>query len=299
MILSLVLYGLLVSLAVFPATSQGVVTHQRLLLFLYAPAPAVLVGPQVAAVQLLLGRGGSHESFVGWREMGLVSLAMLPIILSVWFARRAYPFPSPPSVRGFLMDLRRQMKEEMARSNGGTSTGQSAYGTYKKGAIELEYSEEHGRCMACLHEDGGYGAVYVETAGQLEYVGGGVTVGPRFRVVACDCPRREPASPSSWCEFCRCVCDVCGGSREAVKLLKGSRVLRGRAKEMVANEKLRATSVVGLLSAAVLYLGLWAFGMTLMSEPCHALVAMSGMGAMVCCLHWGDIKDGDNALKRS
>lgn len=297
-ILSLVLYGLLVSLAVFPATSQGVATHQRLLLLLYAPAPVVLVGPQVAAVQLLLGRGGLHESFVGWGEMGMTSLAMLPIILSVWFARCAYPFPSPRSIRGFLIDLRRQM-EEVSRCNGGISPGQGAYRTYQKGAIELEYSEEHGRCMACLHEDGGYGAVYVETGVQLEYVGGGVTVGPRFRVVACDCPRREPASPSSWCEFCRCVCDICGGSREAARLLKGSRVLRGRAEEMVASEELRATSAVGLVSAAVLYLGLWAFGMKLMSEPCYALVAMSGMGVMVCCLHWGDVKDGDNGLKRS
>lgn len=253
----------------------------------------------MAAVQLLLGRGGPHESFVGWGEMGLASLATLPIISSLWFARRARPFPSPPSIRGFLMDLRRRMEEEVARSNGGVSTGQGAYGTRQKGAVELEYSEEHGTCTACLHEDGGYGAVYVETEVQLEYVGGGVTVGPGFRVVACDCPRREPASPSSWCEFCRCVCDICGGSREAVRLLKGSRVFRGRAEEMVASEELRATSAVGLVSAAVLYLGLWAFGMKLMSEPCYALVAMSGMGAMMCCLHWGLAKDDDNALKRS
>ncbi|CAN0564569.1 unnamed protein product, partial [Ectocarpus sp. 12 AP-2014] len=66
-------------------------------------------------------------------------------------------------------------------------------------------------CGKCLHAEGGENAVFVETDRERVRVGPGVSLGPGFRVVACDCPQREPASPSTWCAFCRCVCKVCGG----------------------------------------------------------------------------------------
>ena len=304
MVLSLALYALLVSLALFPATLPAVATHQRLLLLLYAPVPAVLIGPQIAASQLLLGRGGMHECFVRWGEMALVSLALLPIISSVWFARRSRPFPSPASMHTFIVNLRRQMEEEAARAYGVGSFDRGDFGTGASTAVDLaavalEHPNGHGACEICLHADGGHGAVFVETGQELVSIGGGVTLGPGFMVVACDCPRREPATPSSWCEFCRCVCEVCGGCKDAVRALRGSRASKGRVEKETANEDLQAASAIGLVSVAVLFLSLWAFSMRLMSEPCHALVAMSGMGVIICGLHWGVAKDAEIAFRTS
>ena len=117
MALSLSLYVLLVSLAIFPASSTAASAHQRLILLLYAPVPAVLMGPQLAAAGILAQRGGAHESFVASEELAQASLALLPIIASVWFARRARPFPSPPGISGFLAELKAQVDEDLATSS--------------------------------------------------------------------------------------------------------------------------------------------------------------------------------------
>lgn len=310
-VLSLALYALLVSLAIFPAkaktTAATALTHQRLLLLLYAPAPALLMGLQLAAAGVLLDKGGVHEPFVSSEELALASLALLPIIASVWFARRARPFPSPPGIHRFLSELQAQMEEEVTRANGGSipvkvePRGSSAADL---AAMALERPHGHGACGKCLHADGGHGAVFVETDKERVCIGAGVTLGPGFRVVACDCPRREPAAPSGWCEFCRCVCGVCGGCKDAARALKKSRDFsRGRGPEggekTGLSDELGAASAVGLVIVAVLYVGLWAFGMRMMSAPCHCLGALAAIGVAMCGLHWGLARDAKMALKKS
>lgn len=310
MTLSLSLYLLLASLALFPASLPTTLAHQRLVLLLYAPAPAVLMGPQLAAAGVIFGRAGPHEPFVSVGEFVLASLSLLPIIASVWFARRARPFPSPPSIRGFLAEFRAQMEEEVARANGG-SIGREANGRHGASgssagdlaAAALENPHGHGACGRCLHEDGGHGAVFVETEHELVSVGVGVTLGPGFRVVACDCPQRERAAPSTWCEFCRCVCDVCGGCKDAARLMRGARMPRGansaRGEEARLSDELGAGGAVGVLSVAVLYVGLWAFGMRVMGTPCHSLLAMAVMGGILCGMRWGVVKDAKKGFRAS
>ncbi|CAN0417966.1 unnamed protein product [Laminaria digitata] len=319
MALSLSLYILLVSLALFPASSPTASAHQRLLLLLYAPVPAVLMGPQLAAAGILANRGGAHESFVAARELVLASLALIPIIASVCFARRARSFPSPPGISGLLAELKAQVDEEVARSmdgaygngsaasisanGGGGSSGQQG-STAALAAAALARPNGHGACGKCLHADGGHGAVFVETDQERVQVGAGVALGPGFRVVACDCPQRERATPSSWCEFCRCVCKVCGGCKEATRALKASRVSRGREAGGGGggpgfSEEVGAAAVVGVVSVAGLYAGLWAFGVRVVAAPCHSLWALSAMGAVLCALHWGVAIDAASGLGRS
>lgn len=307
--LSLSLYMLLVSLVLFPASLPAASTHQRLLLLLYAPAPALLVGLQLSAAGVFLRGGGSHEPFVGSGELVLASLALLPMLASVWFARRARPFPSPPNIHGFLAELQAQMEEEVARANGG-SVGGSRWERGSGGdsaaalaAAALERPNGHGACGKCLHADGGQGAIFVETEQEQVAVRAGVTVGPGFRVVACDCPHRERAAPSSWCEFCRCVCKVCGGCKEATRALRDSRFARGQGAELREetglSDLLGAAAAVGLVSVAVLYVGLWAFGMRIMAAPCHSLGALAAMGCILCGLHWGVARDAAKGARAS
>lgn len=305
LMLSVYLYALLGSLALFPSHSPVAATHQHLVLFLYAPVNALLIGPQMAAAGILLRRGGtSHEPFVGSAELALTSLALLPIIASVWLARRARPFPSPPGLHAFWAEFQTQWAEEVARANGRSSYG--GYGMEGSGgssaaaglaAAALERPNGHGACGKCLHADGGSGAIFVETDKERVSIGAGVTLGPGFRVVACDCPQREPAAPSSWCEFCRCVCKVCGGCKEAARAMRGARGAArgagggtGRGREGLSDE-LGAASSIGLVSVVVLYAGLWAFGMKMMAEPCHALTALMTIGVVLCGMHWGVAKD--------
>lgn len=311
MALSLYLYLLLVSLAVFPSPSQAASTHQRLVLLLYAPAPAVLMGPQLAAAGILGEQGGAHETFVGSVELILASIALLPIVASVWFARRVRSFPSPPGISGLLSELQAQIAEEVARSGGGGSgsangfTGKGGARGHQESAAELAASalarpNGHGACGKCLHADGGQGAIFVETDRERVSVGVGVTLGPGFRVVACDCPQKDRAAPSGWCEFCRCVCKVCGGCKEATRALKASRGARGRQAggegEAGFSGEVGAAATVGVVSVAVLYAGLWAFGMRVMAAPCHCLWAMSAMGVVLCALQWGAWRDAASGL---
>lgn len=314
MALSLSLYILLVSLTIFPASSPTASAHQRLILLLYAPAPAVLMGPQLAAAGILARQGGPHESFVASAELALVSLALLPIIASVWFARRARPFPSPPGIGGLLAELKARMEEEIARSmdggdgstggfNGRGRTSGRRDSAAALAAAALARPNGHGACGKCLHADGGPGAIFVETDQERVLVGAGVTLGPGFRVVACDCPQREPATPSAWCEFCRCVCKVCGGCKEATRILKASRGARGREAEGGEgegfSEQVGVAAGVGVVSVAALYAGLWAFGMRVMAVPCHALWALSAMGTILCALHWAVARDEASRFGRS
>lgn len=314
MALSLSLYVLLVSLAIFPASSPTASTYQRLILLLYAPAPAVLMGPQLAAAGILARQGGAHEPFVASGELALASLALLPIIASVWFARRALPFPSPPGIGAVLAELKAQIEEDVARSldggdggaggfNGGGGAGGHQGSATALAAAALARPNGHGACGKCLHADGGHGAVFVETDQERVLVGAGVALGPGFRVVACDCPQRDRAAPSGWCEFCRCVCKVCGGCKEATRVLKASRGARGReaggGEGAGFSEPVGAAAGVGVVSVAVLYAGLWAFGMRVMAAPCHSLWALSAMGGVLCALHWGVARDAASGLGRS
>lgn len=315
MILSLSLYALLASLALFPSRSAPVATHQHLLLLLYAPVNALLNGPHIAATGILSRAGGAaHEPFVGSAELALASLALLPIIGSVWLARRARPFPSPTSMHAFWAEFQALLAEEVARANGGSAGGGPAArggggGTAAAAmaAAALEHPNGHGTCRECLHADGGPGAVFVETDRERVSVGAGVSLGPGFRVVACDCPRREPAAPSSWCEFCRCVCKVCGGCREAVRATRGTRAgargagsgAGGGGGGSALADELGASASAGLVAVVVLYAGLWAFGMRMMAAPCHALCALSVTGTVLCGLHWGLAKDAASGRSRS
>ena len=85
----------------------------------------------------------------------------------------------------------------------------------------------HGACPDCLHEDGGRGALLVETLGLTQRVAPGVWLGPAFRVVACDCweqhaqcvvtPIEAAALRAALCAFCSCECPACGGSPQAAQ----------------------------------------------------------------------------------
>lgn len=303
MILSFSLYALLGSLVFFPSRIPVAATHQHLVLFLYAPIFALLLGPQIAAKDILLHRGGAlHNPFVASAELALTSLALLPIIASVWLARRARPFPSPPSIHAFWTEFQARWAEEVARANGGGVGGVSGWEHSRVGggsaasvlaAEALERLNGHGACGKCLHADGGHGAIFVETDKERVPIGAGVSLGPGFRVVACDCPKREPAAPSSWCEFCRCVCQVCGGCKEATRAARGARVgaRGGRGGAGVGggglDDEIRVASSVALVAVLVLYSGLWMFGMRMIATPCHALIALTVMGSVLCGMHWG------------
>lgn len=314
MALSISLYALLVSLALFPASSSAGSTHQRLVLVVYTPVAALLMGPQLAAVDIIRGRGGALSPFVSGSELAFVSLALVPILASVWLARQGrLGFASPPNIQKFLAELNAQMQEEMARANGGSfengsggtrgaRRGDTATAAATLAATARERPHGHGACGKCLHADGGRGAVFVETDQERVAVGVGVTLGPGFRVVACDCPQREPAAPSGWCEFCRCVCSACGGCRAAVRA--ASRVSRARGSTSGHSggplaDELAAASAVGLVSVAGLYLGLWAFGMRVMAAPCHGLWALGGVGLVLCGLRWGAQKDAARKIRVS
>eukprot|EP00752_Nemacystus_decipiens_P014209 g12638.t1 len=315
-ILSLSLYALLGSIILFPSHSPAVAAHQHLVVLLYAPINAMLMGPHIAAAGILSRAGGSsHDPFVAPAELAIASVALLPIIASVWLARRARPFPSPPSMHAFLAEFQALMAEEVARANGGSVGGrgvrESSGGSTAAAlaAAALERPNGHGACGTCLHADGGQGAIFVETDKERVSVGGGVSLGPGFRVVACDCPRREPAAPSAWCEFCRCVCKVCGGCKEAVRATRATRsAARGRRTGAGAGagaggggalaDALGPAASVGIVAAVVLYVGLWAFGMRMMAAPCHSLIALAVMGAVLCGMHWGVAEDAARVRAR-
>lgn len=307
-ILSLSLYALLVSIALFPSHSPAAANHQQLVLLLYAPVYALLLGPHIAAAGILSRAGGPHDPFVAPAELAVASLALVPIIASVWQARRARPFPSPPSMHAFLAEFQALLAEEVARANGmsagGVAGGERVGGgstPAARAAAALERPHGHGACGKCFHPDGGPGAIYVETDKDRVAVGGGVTLGPGFRMVACDCPKREPAAPSGWCEFCRCVCKVCGGCKEAVRAARVTRAGGSGGGIGVGGgggggggalaDALGAAAAVGIVAVVVLYVGLWAFGMRMMAAPCHALVALAVAGAALCGVHWGLAKD--------
>lgn len=314
MILSLSLYALLGSIVLFPSHSPAAATHQHLVVLLYTPINALIMGPHIAVTGILSRAGGSsHDPFVSPTELALVSLALLPIIASVWLARRARPFPSPPSMHAFLAEFQALMAEEVARANGGSAAGGG--GSWERGggstaaalaAAALEHPHGHGTCGACFHADGGPGAIFVETDKERVSIGGGVSLGPGFRVVACDCPRREPATPSAWCEFCRCVCKVCGGCKEAVRATRATRAgPRGGSSGAGGGgggalaDALGAAASVGIVAVVLLYGGLWAFGMRMMAAPCHALIALAVVGAVLCGMHWGLAKDAARGHGRS
>lgn len=315
MMLSVSLYALLGSLVLFPSHAAAAANHQHLVVFLFAPINALLNGPQIAATGILLRRQGpSHEPFVASSELALASLALLPIIASVWLARRARPFPSPPGMHAFWAEFQFQLAEEVARANGGSIAGGTADGRRSSGgtaalaAAALERPNGHGACGKCLHAEGGENAVFVETDIERVRVGPGVSLGPGFRVVACDCPQRERASPSTWCEFCRCVCKVCGGCKEAVRATREGRVSStegrrgaggqgGGANDL--SDVLGAAASMALVSVLVLYVGLWAFGMRMMAVPCHGLIALAVIGAVLCGMHWGVQKDAASGRRKS
>lgn len=313
MILSVSLYALLFSIILFPSHSPAVATHQHLLVLLFAPINALLTGPHIAAAGILSRAGGSsHDPFVAPTELAMTSLALLPIIASVWLARRARPFPSPPSMHAFLAEFQAMMAEEVARANGGSVGG----GGSREGgggstaaalaAAALERPHGHGACGKCLHADGGPGAIFVETDKERVSIGGGVSLGPGFRVVACDCPQRERAAPSAWCEFCRCVCKVCGGCKEAVRATRATRAAARGGRSGAGGggggalaEALGAAASAGIVAVVVLYAGLWAFGMRMMAAPCHGLIALAVVGAVLCGMHWGVAKDAARGHGRS
>lgn len=303
--LSLSLYALLGSMAVFPsASSIGATFHQRLLVLLYAPVPALLIGPQLAAAGLLYRNAGpKYPSFIAPGELMLMSLAILPMLLSAWNARQGKQFPAAPSIRGFVAEWQALMQEELSRNNGGSVPRGNGYTHGAAGAggsdtaadlarEALEMPHGHSACGKCLHADGGKGAVFVETCEGMVSVGGGVTVGPGFRVTACDCPRREPAAPSTWCEFCRCVCDTCGGCKEAVRAVRRSN-MEGRpgagrgCVNGAESGQIGPAGVVGVVSVGVMYVGLWCGGMTMLAEPCHCLWALAVVGMILCGMQRG------------
>lgn len=305
--LSISFYALLASLALFPSyTSIGALHHQRLVLLLYAPAPALLVGPQLAAAAHVYSNPGpQHETFVSPGELSLACLALLPMLSSLWFARHGKAFPSPPSIRAFVADVQAQIEEEALRAkHGGALPHSSGNNHMREGGSAADLAREaldkphgHGACGKCLHEDGGRGAVFVETDEGRVAVGGGVTVGPGFRVVACDCPRRQPAAPSTWCEFCRCVCGTCGGCKEAARASRRSNAADGwgpgrggQSSSGVDVAEIGPAGVVGVVSVCVVYFGIWGWGMKMMQEPCHCVWGLAVVGLVLCGMDWGVTK---------
>lgn len=298
------LYALLASLAVFPSSSSsvGVLFHQRLVLLLYFPTVFLLFGPQLAAVGLVFRNPGpQHETFISAGEQCLTCLALLPMLLSSWFARRGKSFPSPPSIRQFVSYVRAQIEEEALRAkNGGHlphknyegEGGRRGFSATDSTLAALDVPNGHGSCNECLHEDGAKNAVFVETDAGAIAVGKGVMVGPGFRVIACDCPSREPAAPSTWCEFCRCVCATCGGCKEAVRAIRRSNAADGRGARRgaqnggVGTAVIGPASVVGIVSACVVCLGLWGCGIRMLREPCHCMWGLGVIGVVLCGMRW-------------
>lgn len=305
---SLILHALLGSLVLFPAPSARIAAHQHMLLLLYAPAPAFLLGPQLAAIRILTRNAAAeNEAFVSPIALVSMSLALVPVIVSVWHARVGREFPSPPGIRGFLAFVQMQMERDLAAANGlndesfkvngeGCSKRASESADAELVTAALESPHGHGACGKCLHEDGGRGAVFVETDRGMIPVGGGVTLGPGFRVVACDCYRRESDSLSTWCEFCSCLCDACGGCKEAGRAFRRSRKpdagdLRRGGSTGEMTDRLGRAGSTGLLSVFVVYLGLWYWGMKMMEAPCHCMFALSVMGGILCSMHAALAKD--------
>lgn len=302
------LYALLASLAIFPSSSSaGVLFHQRLVLLLYFPTLFILMGPQLAAAGLVFHHPGpQHETFISAGGLCLTCLALLPMLLSSWFARRGKSFPSPPSIRQFVSYVRAQIEDEALRAKNGGHLPHRNYGGdgSRRGVsatdaalAALDVPHGHGSCGKCLHEDGAKNAVFAETDEGVVAVGGGVIVGPGFRVIACDCPRREPAAPSTWCEFCRCVCAACGGCKEAARAIRRSNAAdgwgagRGAQHGGVGNAVIGPASVVGIVSACVVYFGLWGFGMKMMREPCHCVWGLGVIGLVLCGMRWAVDKE--------
>lgn len=311
--LSVSFYALLTSLALFPSyNSISALYHQRLVLLLYAPAPALLIGPQLAAAAHVYSNPGlQHETFISAGELSLTCLALLPMLLSSWYARRGKGFPSPPSIRSFVADIRAQIEEEALRSKyggavphhrnsgnnarrGGAPSDDSAADLAR---AALDKPHGHGACGKCLHEDGGKGAVFVETDEGRIAVGGGVTLGPGFRVVACDCPTREPAAPSTWCEFCRCVCPTCGGCKEAAKAARRANAADGWGPGRRGSNggmdiaEIGPAGIVGVVGVCVVYFGAWGWGMKMMQEPCHCVWGLAVVGVVLCGMDWGVAKE--------
>ena len=104
--------------------------------------------------------------------------------------------------------------------------------------------DAHASCDACVHEEGGVGALYRDVSESGSPVAPGVWIGTTFRVVSCDCwerqrraaaaeARRAAAAAASAtrgaasaaaaaaapkfqpCEYCACVCLACGGDAQA------------------------------------------------------------------------------------
>lgn len=300
---SLAILMLLGSFVLLPSSTAAEAAHQRMLLLLYGPTPLLLVGSQLAAVRVLfLDAGGNTSAYVSTAALAFMSVALLPVLGSVWCARVGYLFPSPPSIRGVVLQLQEQMQRELAeQANGPNGVGRNT--AMGKHHMEdplvtdeisggLEHPHGHGACGGCLHEDGGRGAIFVETEKGSVSVGEGVTLGPGFRVIACDCPTLEPGAPAMWCEFCSCVCDVCGGCIEAVKALRrarraadGGRGSRERGSDGEMPTRLGHAGLTGVVSVVFLYLGLWSWGMKMIETPCHSIFALYAIGTVLCLMH--------------
>ncbi|KAH9126942.1 hypothetical protein LEN26_007905 [Aphanomyces euteiches] len=152
-----------------------------------------------------------------------------------------------------------------------------------------------GDCTECFVEDGGVGAIFVQAeTPATKHMRGGVTLGPTFRVVACDCglrniPHRE------YCAFCRRTCSSCGGGEVARQQANQFREYMNGAQETVMAHQ----GVPGLLWLILIV------GFTFVATAPHALIYVAAVVGAVCALyHVGlrspiDVEAFDGAVVRT
>ncbi|CAM9332963.1 unnamed protein product, partial [Discosporangium mesarthrocarpum] len=119
--LSAALYALLASFLLFPSSRPDAAAHQHLLLLLYAPLTALLSGVQILAVRVISGAGRGlnpqgGDDVMPWGALGMAVILLAPLCTSAFLARRARPFPSPPTIRGLMDQLRDQWQAEVRKA---------------------------------------------------------------------------------------------------------------------------------------------------------------------------------------
>jgi hypothetical protein len=247
-----VLAGVLVSFLVAPSALPHVARYQRLLLLLYLPALPLSLGLAWVAGEVLVRGARFSPEFVSAPRVLLACAVLLPILCCSILGR-------------------------MGRSCFGSGEGGSSEPSVP--SSRRVTSSSHGQCDACFHEDGGKGALFVETDRGCVSVGGGVTIGPGFRVVACDCMQRwdrlRQRAPRL-CRFCRCVCTTCGGGGQADPAAADGGL--GGILDCLPHRALR----IGIGACALASLPLVA--LRLLAAPYECMYLMSALAAGLCVL---------------
>ncbi|CAN0004384.1 unnamed protein product, partial [Choristocarpus tenellus] len=295
MLLSGLLYALLASFMLFPSRRPAAAAHQRFLLIIYAPLPPLLIGLHVVAVKVLGGydlssHWGMSQTYKPTGDLANAIFLLTPLCLSALLARCAQVFPSPPSVLSLWAKVQAQIESEVKSRQGGKNgtngDWQGTRASTNSGHVPHARLNGHGSCDACLHEDGGVGAMYTETDIGRITLSGGVSLGPGFRVLVCNCPIRDRSTPALWCEFCLCCCKVCGGEKEAARVWSSGDEGWGPGRSDKSETGMPGPGAgLGAVAVLVLYLCLWLAGLRLIATPCHCLSLLSCVAILLCAIH--------------